>query len=159
VRHHIALRATALLIPLGLGGAYMNLSAQSISSPDAKLEAHKTTVLAFYEAAINKRDFAAASRFIGPRYIQHNPLIADGREGLKIFLDYLQGSFPNLRAEVKRVFAEGDFVIVHTHGVREPGQRGSAIVDIFKLEDGKIVEHWDVIQPIPDSALNPNGML
>jgi predicted SnoaL-like aldol condensation-catalyzing enzyme len=56
------------------------------------------------------------------------------------------------------MFADDDYVIVHTHGVREPGQRGSAIVDIFKLEDGKIIEHWDVIQPIPDNAANQNGM-
>ena len=66
--------------------------------------------------------------------------------------------FPASRSEVKRVFAEGDYVILHVHAVREPGTRGSAIVDIFKLEGGKIVEHWDVVQPVPDQALNANGM-
>jgi predicted SnoaL-like aldol condensation-catalyzing enzyme len=70
----------------------------------------------------------------------------------------LRETFPELRAEVKRIFAEGDFVIAHTHGVREPGQRGTAIVDIFRLENGRIVEHWDVMQPIPETALNDNGM-
>src|SRR5882724_7952019 len=127
-------------------------------SQDPRLAANKQTVLAFYDAAINRRDFAAASRFIGARYVQHNPLIADGPEGLKAFLGYLQETFPRLRAEIKQVFAEGDFVIGHVHGVREPGQRGSAIVDIFRLEDGKIVEHWDVIQPVPEEARNLNGM-
>jgi predicted SnoaL-like aldol condensation-catalyzing enzyme len=56
------------------------------------------------------------------------------------------------------VFADGDYVILHVHAVRVPGTRGNAIVDIFKLENGKIVEHWDVIQEIPGEAANPNGM-
>jgi predicted SnoaL-like aldol condensation-catalyzing enzyme len=131
---------------------------QDVGSQDPKLEANKQTVLAFYEAAINQTDFDAASRFIGERYVQHNPRIADGIEGLKAFLGFLKESFPNLHGEIKQVFADGDFVVVHTHGVRTPGDRGSAIVDIFKLEDGKIVEHWDVIQPIPENATNQNGM-
>ncbi len=123
-----------------------------------KLEANKKTVLAFYEAGLKRRDFQAASQYIGPRYVQHNPLIADGIEGFKAFLDSLSERFPGLKVDIKRVFAEGDFVIAHVHGIREPGQRGSAIVDIFRLEAGKIVEHWDVMQPIPEEAANPNGM-
>ena len=132
---------------------------RSGGSPESMLEANKHTVLAFYDAAINRTDFAVASAFIGDRYVQHNPRIADGLEGFKEFLSLLRESFPGLRAEVKRIFAEGDFVIAHTHGLRVPGERGSAIVDIFRLEDGKIVEHWDVIQPIPESAENANGMV
>jgi predicted SnoaL-like aldol condensation-catalyzing enzyme len=61
-------------------------------------------------------------------------------------------------SEITRVFADGDHVIVHVHAVREPGTRGNAITDIFKLENGKIVEHWDVVQPIPQKAANTNGM-
>jgi predicted SnoaL-like aldol condensation-catalyzing enzyme len=64
-----------------------------------------------------------------------------------------------LRAEIKNIFAARDFVIAHVHGVRVPGHRGSAIVDIFKLENGTIVEHWDVKQPIPEEPENPNGMI
>ncbi len=88
------------------------------------------------------------------------PLLAaaDGPEGLKAFLGFLKEKFPASKSEIKRVFAEGDYVILHVHAVREPGTRGSAIVDIFKLEQGKIVEHWDVVQPIPEKAANPNGM-
>jgi predicted SnoaL-like aldol condensation-catalyzing enzyme len=127
-------------------------------APDSLLESNKRTVLAFYEAGLNNKDFAAASELIGERYVQHNPLIADGLEGFNAFVTYLGGTFPGLRAEVKRIFAEDDFVIAHVHGVRVPGQRGSAIVDIFKLEEGKIVEHWDVMQPVPEEAMNPNGM-
>ena len=126
---------------------------------DPTLEANKRTVLAFYDAGLNRKDFAAASRLIGTRYVQHNPLIGDGIEGFRGFLRYLKEAFPGLRAEIKNIFADGDFVIAHVHGTREAGDRGSAIVDIFKLEGGKIVEHWDVIQPIPAAAANPNGMV
>ena len=84
---------------------------------DAKqMEENKKIVAAFYDAALNQKDFEKASQYLGARYTQHNPLAADGREGF------------------------------------------NAIVDIFKLENGKVVEHWDVIQPIPEKAANDNGM-
>jgi predicted SnoaL-like aldol condensation-catalyzing enzyme len=124
----------------------------------ADLEQNKKVVVDFYEKAINQKDFEAASKHIGPRYTQHNPVAADGPEGLKAFLGFLREKFPNAKSEIKRVFADGDYVILHVHAVREPGARGSAIVDIFKLENGKVVEHWDVIQPIPEKAANSNGM-
>lgn len=134
---------------------------EATNSSDASasgLGTNKQTVLAFCELALNDKDFDRACRLVGPRYVQHNPLIADDVDGLKGFIDYLRVTFPRLRAEVKQIFAEGAFVVAHVHGVRVPGQRGSAIVDIFRLENGKIVEHWDVIQPIPEQAENPNGM-
>ncbi|MFF3670725.1 nuclear transport factor 2 family protein [Microtetraspora malaysiensis] len=123
------------------------------------LERNKQTVLAFYEAGLNQKDFETASKLIGDRYVQHNPKIADGIEGFEAFLRQLREDFPALRAEIKRIFADGDFVIAHVHGVRVPGQLGTAIVDIFRLDqNGKIVEHWDVMQPIPEVAENQNGM-
>ena len=124
----------------------------------ADLEQNKKIVVDFYEKAINQKDFEAASKHFGPRYTQHNPVAADGPEGLKAFLQFLKEKFPSSKSEIKRVFADGDYVILHVHAVREPGARGSAIVDIFKLENGKIVEHWDVVQPIPEKAANSNGM-
>ena len=125
---------------------------------DATEEANKKAVVEFYDAAINRKDFEAASKFFGPRYVQHNPNAPDGIEGFKAFLGFLREKFPQSRSEIKRVWAEGDYVILHVHAVRTPGARGSAIVDIFKLENGKIVEHWDVIQEIPEKAANNNGM-
>ena len=65
---------------------------------------------------------------------------------------------PNSKSEIKRSFVDGDHVILHVHAVREPGTRGNAIIDVFKLENGKIVEHWDVVQPIPENPANNNGM-
>ena len=124
----------------------------------ADLEANKKNVVEFYEQAINKKDFDAASKYLGPRYIQHNPTAPDGAEGLKGFIGFLRSKFPESKSEIKRVFAEGDYVILHVHAVREPGTRGRAIVDIFRLENGKIVEHWDVAQDVPEKAANSNGM-
>ena len=123
----------------------------------ADTEANKKTVLEFYEAGLNKKDFEAASKYFGPKYIQHNPGAPDGVEGFKGFLNFLRDKFPNSHSEIKKVFAEGDFVILHVHAVREPGTRGRAIVDIFRLENGKIVEHWDVAQDIPEKMPHNNG--
>jgi len=123
-----------------------------------QLEANKKNVVEFYNQALNEKNFEAASKYLGARYIQHNPAAADGAEGLKGFIGFLRDKFPNSRSEIKRVFAEGDHVIVHVHAVREPGTRGRAIIDIFRLENGKIVEHWDVAQDVPEKAANSNGM-
>lgn len=121
-------------------------------------ESNKKAVLEFYEKGLNQKDFDAAAKYFGPKYIQHNPGAPDGIEGFKAFIAMRKEKFPNAKSEIKRAFAEGDFVILHVHAVREPGERGSAIVDIFRLENGKIVEHWDVVQPIPEKAANNNGM-
>src|SRR5499427_9238734 len=123
-----------------------------------QLEANKKTVAAFEDAALNQKDFDAASKYLGARYTQHNPNAKDGPEGLKGFIAFLRDKFPNNHSEIKRTFADGDYVILHVHAVREPSTRGNAIIDIFKLEGGKIVEHWDVLQPIPENSANDNGM-
>lgn len=128
------------------------------SAAAADPEANKKVVLDFYEKGLNQKDFEAAAVHFGPRYIQHNPSAPDGIEGFKAFIAMRKEKFPNAKSEIKRIFADGDFVILHVHGVREPGERGVAIVDIFRLEKGKIVEHWDVIQPIPEKPANSNGM-
>ena len=135
------------------------LLARVADAADARqMEANKSTVRALYEAALNKKDFAEAAKYLGPKYIQHNPGAADGPEGLEGFIGFLREKFPDNHSEIKRIFAYGDYVIGHVHAVREPGTRGNAIVDIFRLEDGKVVEHWDVVQPIPEKAANSNGM-
>ena len=135
------------------------LVARPALAADAKqMEENKKIVAAFYDAALNQKDFDAAAKFLGSRYTQHNPVAADGPEGFKAFIAFLKDKFPNNRSEIKRIFADGDYVIVHVHAVREPGTRGNAIIDIFKLENGKVVEHWDVVQPIPEKAANDNGM-
>lgn len=125
---------------------------------DAKEEANRKVVLDFYEKGLNQKDADAAIALMGNRYVQHNPNAADGPEGFRKFIGFLKEKFPNSRSEIKRSFVDGDYVILHVHAVREPGTRGSAIIDVFKLENGKIIEHWDVVQPIPENPANNNGM-
>jgi len=123
-------------------------------------EENKRLVIEFYNKSINDKDYEAAAQYLGDKYIQHNPTAADGPEGLKGFIAFLKAQFPQQHNEIKHAYVDGDFVILHVHSVREPGSLGRAIVDIFRLENGKIVEHWDVIQDVvaPDQARNPNGM-
>ncbi|CAB3694239.1 hypothetical protein LMG26690_02274 [Achromobacter animicus] len=120
--------------------------------------ANKAAVLAFYEKGLNQKDADAALKYVGDRYVQHNPNAADGPEGFRQFIAFLRDKYPASHSEIKRVFTDGDYVILHVHAVREPGTRGNAIIDIFRLEGGKIVEHWDAVQPIPEKAANSNGM-
>jgi predicted SnoaL-like aldol condensation-catalyzing enzyme len=117
--------------------------------PRSVLEANKRTVLAFYEAALNRKDFAAASPLIDEEYVQHHPRFPDGVEGLRAVVDDLRSTSPRLRVEVTNVFAISDFVIVHADLAREPGRPRSAVVGIVRLEDGRIVEHWNGTQPAP----------
>lgn len=122
-------------------------------------ERNKRTALAFIDLAFNKKKpQQAADRYIGATYTQHNPNFADGKEAFVAAVkDYTQ-QFPQLREDVKRVAAEGDLVFVHTHETTSPTDRGSAVVDIFRLKNGKIVEHWDATQAVPETSANDNTM-
>ena len=146
----VLLFACAAFIALSVGPGY--------AAEATKQELNKKIVQEFYEQAINKKDFEAASKYLGPRYIQHNQRAADGAEGLKEFIRFLRDKFPNAHSEIKRIFADGDYVVLHVHAIREPGTTGVAIVDIFRLKDGKIGEHWDVHEDILEKSANSNGM-
>lgn len=122
-------------------------------------EENKKTAVAFYLKALNDRDVETAFRlYAGKYYKQHNPLVEDGQEGVRKFAAWIGENHPKARAEIKRVFAEGEYVILHVYWTGLFGERGEAVVDIFRLEDGKVVEHWDVIQSIPQTAANDNTM-
>ncbi len=98
--------------------------------------------------------------YVGDTYIQHNPWVADGPEGFRRFVTFLRDHFPDGRNEIKQVIAEGDRVALHVHSRRVPGETGRTIFDVFRVEDGRIVEHWDVVQHIPDliyPPINDNG--
>jgi predicted SnoaL-like aldol condensation-catalyzing enzyme len=122
-------------------------------------ETNKETVLAFYNMAFNdKRPAEAVEKYGGEYYIQHNPQIPDGFEAFVGFVEGFTTQFPQLSVEFYRTAAEGDLVVTHSLLKTSPEDRGSAAADFFRLEDGKLVEHWDVIQPVPESAANEHPM-
>ena len=137
------------------------LAAASPATAETRLSSHPDgiKVAKFYDLVFNQRKVEEAFRaYVGPTYTQHNPQVSDGVDGaIKGLGGFLQ-AFPKLRMEIKRVFVDGDYVILHVHGVFNPGEPGVAIVDVFRLDKGKVVEHWDVIQPVPDKAANTNTM-
>lgn len=144
----------------GVTAALLLLTTSAVLGETAqeRLDANTKLVLEFYELAIKQKDFAAAEKYMGPYYIQHNPSAVDGKEGLKTFIQYLREKLPGYRSEIKRHFADGNYVILHVHNKPTPQSQGQAVVDIFRLENGKIVEHWDVVQPIPENPANENTM-
>jgi predicted SnoaL-like aldol condensation-catalyzing enzyme len=151
------MKKTILILMIGAALTACEQQASEPAGPSQE-DINKETVIAFYDAAINDKDFEAASAYLGDQYIQHNPLAADGPEGLKAFLEFAKGNMSTFEVEFKRVLADGDFVVVHAHAKASPDDRGSAVMDIFRLENGKVVEHWDVIQQIPETAQNDNTM-
>jgi predicted SnoaL-like aldol condensation-catalyzing enzyme len=120
-------------------------------------EANLKLVLGMFEAVLNPMDSSAVDRFIAPGYIQHNPMAEPGRDGLKRFLDMIRTETPEAVHDIKRAFVDGDHVTVHYHVRRWAGDAGWAVIDIFRVEDGLIAEHWDVMQDVTEGGPNPIG--
>ncbi|WP_223428938.1 nuclear transport factor 2 family protein [Tateyamaria pelophila] len=122
-------------------------------------EIDKANVIAFYEMMFNDCEPAKAiAAYVGDDYIQHNPHVRDGKDGFIDYFKRMAGEHPGKRVEVKRAIAEGNHVVLHCHQVW-PGGLEYAGIDIFRLDDaGKVVEHWDVLQELPDHSENENGM-
>lgn len=115
-------------------------------------------VVKFYNEFFNKHNIAAADKYLAPDYKQHNPMAATGREPVKKIFTEIFKKFPQSRAHIKRVMADGDLVVLHLHSKATPQDLGRAVIDIFRVKDGKIVEHWDVVQRVPAKSANDNTM-
>jgi len=147
-----ALRRLVLVAALGVG-----LSVQALAAATPK-----QLVTEFFELAfVQRKPTEAALKYIAAdQYIQHNPNGSDGRAAfISGFAAFVEKG--KLRCEIKRVMADGDLVMVHNHCKEDPSNKsdlGSAVVDIFRVENGKIVEHWDVEQRVPAKANNKNTL-
>lgn len=111
-----------------------------------------------YEQVLMGFDDTQIDQYFPSDYIQHGALATDGLEGLRGFLKDAKVRFPNVNLNIVRAFADGDHVIFHVRGRLSPELPEAAIVDIFRLENNKIAEHWEVIQDVPETLLHDNGM-
>lgn len=143
--------ASALIGTLSLAIASPSM-AKTAPSLSAKAQAFLETV--FNQHKVNE----AFDRYVGPTYTQHNPNVPDGREASTAALNWMVSNFPDFKYSVKRTIAQGDLVVVHSEVTMKAGDPKQAVVDIFRFKNGKIVEHWDVIQPVPAESKNSNGM-
>ncbi|AXA71755.1 hypothetical protein CE205_14660 [Achromobacter insolitus] len=121
-------------------------------------ERNRELVLAFYDRFFNKHEVAEAAKVVADDYIQHNPHVPDGKAPFVSYFTELFQKNPDAKARIVRSATDGDLVYLHSHSTRDANDRGRAVVDIFRVKDGKIVEHWDVIQPVPEKAANDNTM-
>jgi predicted SnoaL-like aldol condensation-catalyzing enzyme len=151
-RERAALFAAAAILAALLGAAV-----PSVVTAQTTAAENKQIVVDFYRTVfVEKRVREGFEKYVVESYVQHNPLVPTGREAaVKLLSERLR---PEGTAEIKRVIAEGDLVILHVHSRSNPEDRGRAIVDIFRVVNGKIVEHWDVVQPVPETAANNNTM-
>ncbi len=137
-------------------GAVLTLT--GASAPLSETERNRAIVSDFARLFYGERQVRQAfERYVVPNYIQHNPNIADGREAAIVALE-TKFSNPQARFEVQRIIVDGAFAVIHLHGRPSPNSWGGAVADIYRLANGKIVEHWDVLQPVPETAINPHPM-
>ena len=146
MRSHLALCLAALLLAANAPAANCSLKPKQVVT---------RFMTSFY---VDKKVREAFETWVDPGYIQHNPLAETGRDAAIKFLEPFFATHPDIHYTIARIIADGNLVAVHSHGVFAAGERGLAIVDILRVEGCKVMEHWDVVQPVPEKSANTNGM-
>jgi predicted SnoaL-like aldol condensation-catalyzing enzyme len=147
----IALTALAAVVAL----AVFTLPAEAGISKNPKAQ----KAMAFLDMVFNKKKVKEGfDTYVGDKYIQHNPIAADGKEAAVTVLSQVLQQMPGWSYEFKHAYVDGDIAIVHSLVRFKADDRGMAVVDIFRFEKGKVVEHWDVVQAIPEKSANSNTM-
>ena len=121
-------------------------------------EKNLQAVLDFYEVVINGQQYDRAAEFLDEGYIQHKPEVETGPEGVLDFVRWVYSESPEHKARIVRSFVDGDYVILHVHIMNGVEAENIAVMDIFRVENGKLMEHWDVAAPVPETARNVNGV-
>jgi predicted SnoaL-like aldol condensation-catalyzing enzyme len=152
MRSHLTLCLAALLLAANASAA--------TSAPTEKCSLKPKQVVTQFMTRfyVDKKVREAFETWVDPGYIQHNPLAETGRDAAIQFLEPFFATHPDIHYTITRIIADGNLVAVHSHGVFAPGDRGLAIVDILRVEGCKVMEHWDVVQPVPEKSANTNGM-
>ena len=118
---------------------------------------NKKIVVEFYQKLFGDKDISAIDQYLVEDYIQHNPIAADGRKAIKDLATKWLANQPKTKVDFQKVVADGDLVFLHIK-TKGPSGKDMSLVDMFRLKNGKIVEHWDVMQEVPEKSLNPHPM-
>jgi predicted SnoaL-like aldol condensation-catalyzing enzyme len=134
------------------------MTRNSASARTAQEQRNLDHVLGLFRDVLQPLAAEQVDRYISPDYIQHSPMAAPGRDSLKAFLRMVRAASPNSSQKLLRAFVDGDHVILHYHVKKDPADRGFVVMDIFRLTDGMVVEHWDCVQDVPAHSPNPISM-
>lgn len=147
-----AIAAIAFVVILTMGTLQSDEKYQKAQTP-------REVVAAFMKVAFEERDPKRATlTYFAPDFIDHDPFIKGSRQSAIDRLEGLDWKTQGPRSDVKHILAEGDYVMIHHYLVRKPGDAPIAAIDLFRVKDGYIVEHWDVLQPFPPDSVNPAPM-
>ena len=157
---HTAILASGMLLAALFSAPLVNAQSQTQAScpSAAEAEQNRQVVLTFQEQFFNRHDLSAADRYVAESYVQHNPTVADGRRALVETFAKIFDKNPQAHSQIIRSAVDCDLVYVHLHSTANPADRGRAIVNIYRVNGGKITEHWDVIQAVPEQSTNINTM-
>ena len=156
----LRLRSAPLTAAIALAATLPGAAAAAAAADASRCQLSPRQVVTRFMTAlyIDKQVRTAFQTWVDPGYVQHNPLAQTGRQAAIDFLEPFFAQHPDSHYEIKRIIADGNLVAVHSHASFSAGDRGIAVVDILRVAGCKVVEHWDVVQPVPETAANTNGM-